>query len=306
MSSTSTWPRRYADSEGSRNALAHTSEGFVRSKKGGNAVIFGDTHCGCRVGLCHPDGFRMDDGGLYRPSAFQRKIWAMWRFFWDEFVPEATRGEPFDAVHIGDAIDGSHHNSTTQISHNLEDQRRHAQMILEPVVKACRNYYHIRGTEAHVGQTAEDEEALARSLGAIPNEVGQHARFDLWLKVGDSLGHILHHIGTTGSQAYEATAVHKELTEEMLEAARWGSRIPDWIVRGHRHRYLRTEIPTARGHAIAAVTPAWQGKTPFAWKIPGARLSTPQFGGLVVRQAPDGEVFIRPKVWTVDRSRTEG
>lgn len=280
-----------------------------RGKRSGisNAVVVSDTHVGCRLALCHPDGFQMDDGGVYRPSIFQKKVWAMWEYFWKEFVPEATRGEPFYVVHNGDAIDGSHHGSTTQISHNLEDQRRHAHKILKPIVELCEGrYYHIRGTEAHVGQTAEDEEALARSLNAIPNDQGQYARFDLWLKVGDSLGHLLHHIGSTGSQAYEATAVHKELTEEILEAARWGNRVPDWIVRSHRHRYLRTEIPTARGHSISAVTPCWQGKTPFAWKIPGARLSTPQFGGLVVRQAPDGEVFIRPKVWTVDRSKTEG
>lgn len=280
-----------------------------RAKRKGicNAVIVSDFHVGCRLALCHPDGFETDDGGIYKPSAFQRKVWAMWRYFWDVFVPDATRGEPYYVVGNGDAIDGSHHNSTTQITHNLEFQRRHAHKILAPIVALAEGrYYHIRGTDAHVGQSGEDEEALARSLGAIPNEIGQHARPDLWLRVGTSLGHILHHVGTTGSQAYEATAVHKELTEEILEAARWGNDIPDWIIRSHRHRYIRTEIPTARGHSIAAVTPAWQGKTSFAWKIPGARLSTPQFGGLVVRQSPDGEVFVRPKVWTVERSRTEG
>jgi hypothetical protein len=51
------------------------------------------------------------------------------------------------------------------------------------------------------------------------------------------------------------------------------------------------------------VTPCWQGKTPFVWKIPGGRLSTPQFGGIVIRWAD--ELFVRPKVWTVDRSKTE-
>lgn len=271
-----------------------------------NLVVVSDTHVGCRVGLCHPDGFQMDDGGLYKPSKFQLDVWGMWRAFWDDFVPDATRGEPFAICHNGDAIDGSHHNSTTQISHNFEDQRRHAEKILKPLVDLCEGrYYHIRGTEAHVGQSAEHEEALARALGAKPNKVGQHARYDLWINVGTSLGHLLHHIGSTGSQAYEATAPHKELTESILEAARWGKQPPDWIVRSHRHRHIETRIPTARGTAIVSVSPCWQGKTPFAWKIPGARLSTPQFGGLVVRQAPDGEVFIRPKVWTIDRSETE-
>jgi len=271
-----------------------------------NLVVISDIHVGCRVGLMPSEGYVPDDGGRVMPSDLQLKLWSMWREFWDDFVPAATRGEPYAVCFNGDAIDGSHHGSVTQWTHNLEDQRRCAESILAPIVDNAARYYHIRGTEAHVGSSSQDEEALARNLGAIPNDAGQYARFDLWIMVGKYLGHLLHHIGTTGSQAYEATAVHKELTESFGEAARWGERPPDFIIRSHRHRYIKTEIPTERGHAFAAVTPSWQGKTPFVWKIPGGRLSTPQFGGLVVRQSDtDGELFLRPKVWTLKRSRVE-
>ena len=77
-------------------------------------VVVSDTHSGCRVGLIHPDGIRLDGGGRYLPSAMQLKMWALWREFWDEWVPEVTRGEPYDIVHNGDVIDGVHHNATTQ------------------------------------------------------------------------------------------------------------------------------------------------------------------------------------------------
>ena len=40
------------------------------------------------------------------------------------------------------------------------------------------------------------------------------------------------------------------------------------------------------------------------WKIAGARLTTPQFGGLVVR-FKDDELFVRKRIWTVERSRVE-
>ena len=89
-----------------------------------NLIIVSDTHCGCRLALCGPEPIKVDGGGQYLASDFQRKMWALWREFWDEWVPEVTRGEPYDLVHNGDAIDGSHHNSTTQISHNIEDQIR--------------------------------------------------------------------------------------------------------------------------------------------------------------------------------------
>lgn len=270
-----------------------------------NVVVVSDTHIGCKVALC-PEAAPLDDGGTYMPSAMQTKIRGHWNEFWDEWVPEATHGEPFVVVHNGDCIDGVHHGSTTQWSHNLEDQGSAAVEMLKPIVEACEGrYYHIRGTEAHVGKSAVEEERVAKRLGAIPNAEGQHSRYELWLNLGGRLVHLLHHVGATGSQAYEATAVHKELVEMYTEAGRWGQRPPDMIVRSHRHRCIKTSIPTANTFAQVVVTPCWQAKTPFAWKIPGARVSTPQFGGILLRVSDEGILFSREKVWTLDRSATE-
>lgn len=278
-------------------------------------VVVSDTHCGCRMAITPPEPMRVDGGGQYVPSDFQKKLWAFWTVFWDEWVPEVTRGEPYDIVHNGDAIDGSHHNSTTQISHNIEDQIRIAERVIGPRAAACRRlggtYYHIRGTEAHVGQSGEFEERLARNLGAKPNDQGQYARFDLWKRVGKPtkrvsapLVHLLHHIGTTSSAAHEASAVNAEMTAEYVEAARWNREPPDFVVRSHRHRSIAVDLNSAKGYAAAVVTPAWQGKTPYVWKIPGARISEPQIGGIAIRQG-DEEFYYRRRVWSFDRSAEE-
>lgn len=279
-----------------------------RDRRVKNLIVVSDTHCGCRLGLAPPGVIPLDGGGSYRISKAQGQMYALWREFWDTWVPEVTKGEPFDVVHNGDAVDGRHHNSTTQISHNLEDQSRIAELVLRPIVKQCKDsggtYYHIRGTEAHVGQSGENEERLARSLGAKPNEEGQHARFDLWKRVGSCLVHLLHHVGTTGSAAHEASAVNAELTAEYVEAARWHREPPDFIVRSHRHRSIAVDLNSAKGYAAAIVTPAWQLKTPYVWKIPGARISEPQFGGILIRQG-DEEFYYRRRVWSIDRSVEE-
>jgi hypothetical protein len=278
-----------------------------------NLVVISDTHSGCRLGL-YPWAarIRVDDGGFYVPSEFQQQVWQFWREFWDTWVPEATNGEPFDLVHNGDAIDGVHHNSTTQISHNTKDQKKIAVAAIKPEVDRCLKmggtYYHIRGTEAHVGKSGVYEEELAEELGAKPNAQGQHARYDLWKRVGGSDGplvHLLHHIGTTSSSARETSAVNAELAAEFNEAAQWGRVPPDIIVRSHRHRYSAIELPTKRGRATAVVTPCWQGKTPFAWKIAGARLTEPQFGGLVIRYNDEGVFYVRSFVKSMDRSPEE-
>lgn len=269
-----------------------------------NLVVVSDIHCGSAVGLMPRNGVVLDDGGQYGPSSLQLKLCDMWDEFWNDFVPDATRGEPYGVLFNGDALDGKPHGSVAQITDNMEVQERIAREVLAPVVAGAERYWHVRGTEAHVGKSAQHEESLARSLGAIPDAIGNHARYDLWIRIGNRLVHALHHVGTTGSTAYEATAVHKELVEELTEAARWGEEPPDCIIRSHRHRHILTEIPTSRGRAIATVTPAWQGKTPFVWKIPGGRLAPPQFGGLVVRYA-HGRLFVDPKVWTPTRSAVE-
>lgn len=273
-----------------------------------NLIVFSDTHCGCRLGLCPPGPIPLDDGGTYQASAFQLKMWAMWREFWDVWVPEVTRKEPYDIVHNGDVIDGVHHNSTTQVSQNIEDQLRIADRVLRKEVERCRarggQYYHVRGTAAHVGQSSVWEEQLAARLGAKPNKEGQHARYDLWKHVGGALVHLLHHVGTTSSAAHEASAVNAELTAEYVESARWGHRPPDFVVRSHRHRSIAVDINSAKGYAAAIVTPGWQGKTPFAWKVAGARISEPQFGGIAIRQG-DEEFYYRRRVWSIDRSAAE-
>jgi hypothetical protein len=273
-----------------------------------NLIVVSDTHCGCRLGLIAPGQTRLDGGGFYVPSKFQEKMWSYWREFWDSWVPTVTHGEPYDVVHNGDAIDGSHHNSTTQISHNIEDQIRIAEAVMSAEVERCKasggTYYHIRGTEAHVGQSGEYEERLARNLGAKPNGEGQYARFDLWKRVGGALVHLLHHIGTTSSAAHESSAVNAELTASYVEAARWNREPPDYIVRSHRHRSIAVDMNSAKGYASAIVTPAWQGKTPYVWKVPGARLSEPQIGGIIIRQGNE-EHHYRRWVRTFDRSAEE-
>lgn len=279
-----------------------------KKKPVNNLIVISDLHTGCRLGLCPPKPIPLDDGGTYQLSKLQFKLWSWWREFWDKWVPKVTKGEPFAVLVNGDSLDGVHHNSTTQISQNLADQALIAEMILRPVVKSCSGrFYMIRGTEAHVGKSGVEEERLAKTLGAIPNDQGQYARFELWARVGDGncLIHALHHIGTTGSSAYETSAPHKELMNAFTEAAQEGREPPMMVVRAHRHRHIETKVKTEKqGYAHSFVTPGWQLKTPFAFKIAGARQSQPQIGGSLIRQG-DEDHFTRHFVKRLPRPKVE-
>lgn len=280
-----------------------------------NLVIVSDLHMICRLGLFPGDGFtlRLDSGGVYRASRLQSIVWDWWCEFWDEWVPTATRGEPYSVVVNGDAVDGgAHHGNTTHISANPEDQERLALYVLKPIRERAVRFYMVRGTEAHAGQSGCSEESIARQLGAVPDRDGHFSRYRLRLRVGRGLVDIAHHIGTTGSMAYETSAIQKELEQIYAGAARWGDEPPDVVVRSHRHTHAETRVHitkrfggrTVQGIATSCTTPGWQLRTPFSWKIPGGRRSRPQFGGVLVR-CGDEEVYTRAYVRSIEEVEIE-
>jgi len=279
-----------------------------------NVILISDTHCGCRQAIINPKvKITLDGGGSYEASPFQIDLWnKKWVILWNTIVPRWTKKEPFVIIHLGDIMDSVHHNSTTQISQNPVDQKRIAKTVLYPLtqMKGFSGLYIIRGTEAHSGASSHMEEELAQELGAIPDNCGNYARYELWKYVGTgsiakrALIHCMHHIGTTGSQHYESTAIHKELIEALVEAGRWGSRAPDYVIRGHRHRYIATRIASDTGHSMGVVVPGWQGKTPFVFRMPGSRQSVPQFGAVLIRAGKE-EHYLREQCWVGSRQIPE-
>ena len=272
-----------------------------------NLIVVSDPHVGCQMGLMHPDGARLDASNIVKPNRLQLQTWEWWRSFWDEWVPRVTRGEAFDVCINGDLMDGRHHNATTQWSQSLSDQSTHAELLLRPIVDVCKRLYVVRGTEAHSGPAGEEEEKLAKALGAVPNEDGNYARFELWKRVGGPGGplcHLLHHIGVTGRAHYESSAPQAELMAEMTESGRAGEAAPDYSIRSHRHRFIKTLNPSKRHECAAIVTPGWQWKTPFIYKTAGGRVTEPQFGGILIRQG-DEEFYSRHWCRSASRPRVE-
>lgn len=267
-----------------------------------NVIVVSDLHCGCRLGLC-PPSVDLDDGGTYKASKLQNKIWAWWNEFWTKWVPDVTHGEDYTVVINGDPLDGVHHQSVTQISQNITDQIRIAKQALGPVVERCKGrFYMIRGTEIHGGKSGQDEEKLAEMLGAVKDKEGRFARWELWLRVGKALCHFTHHIGTTGRTHYETSAVMAEMAEMLVEAGRFGLEPPDVIVRSHRHRCIEVKLPTSLSYGYSFTTAGWQLKTPFAYRIAGGRVTTPQIGGSLIRMG-DQDLFTRHKIWNIERAQ---
>jgi hypothetical protein len=234
-------------------------------------------------------------------------MWECWETFWHDWVTHIVRGQPFAVVMNGDVIEGVHHGAVSQWTQNVSLQAECATAILAPIVERVgpEHFFLVRGTEAHAGSSASAEESMGRELGLPKRLEGQRSLWELKLKLGEYVVHFMHHIGTSGSTSYESTAPMAEYASAMTEAARWRARPPDALVRSHRHRSIKITIPaevgddSRRADAFVVITPGWQGKTPLAWRIAGARQSKPQIGGVAII-AGDEELYSRHKVWTAD------
>ena len=262
-------------------------------------AVVSDLHVGCRMALMPRNGIAVDDGTLVSPTPMQLKLNDMWDEFW-RWVRAESRGEPFAVVVNGDALEGVHHNAVTPWSQNHDDQRRACETILRPVAQqAAGRFYMVRGTEAHVGASAQNEEQVARSLGAVRNEEGQHAHWQLWMRFGGALVHFAHHIGTTSSPFAASSGLQREMVSGYVESGRWGDEPASVYVRSHRHFSSEVREPSSHGLTTVVVTPAWQLKTPFGHRIAG-RMMQPQIGGILLCSGDQGP-YVKSKVWRIER-----
>ena len=261
-------------------------------------VVVSDLHCGSTSGLC-PPVVTLDDGGTYRQSKYQAWLWRLWLEFWTAWVPTVTRGEPYAVVVNDDAIEGNHHGITSVISANVSTQSAIALEVLSGPRTRAASFYITRGTEAHDGKACEAVEVLARMLDA--KRCGTNASWwELDLLLGGRHVNLAHHIGTTSSAAYEASALNRELVAALAEAAQWCQSVPDVLVRSHRHRFAAVELPSRSGSVQCVVTPGWQLQTPFARKI--ATMRVPQIGGLCLSAEDDG-IRVRRRIWAPEKTK---
>jgi len=268
-------------------------------------IVISDTHVGSYMGLCPPDGIRLDNGAMMTPNKYQRFLWECWQDLWENWVPKTCKGAKKKIlVHNGDAIQGTELRQVDAVP-SEQSQKAAFVEIMKPIIKKFDDFYMVRGTEAH-GRTGEQStEELAQALKTTPEEpTGNHSRSELWLedKENDVITNYSHHIGFTNSAAYESSAPMRELISAEIEAAQWGARLPQVIVRSHRHRYTKVVIPTNRKSDITCViTPSWQLKT--VWSYKADRLRMPHIGAIAII-TENGEWEIKRKLYMTPRPMT--
>lgn len=265
-------------------------------------AVVSDTHCNSTVGLCPEPGVALDDGGGYQPTKAQVWLWRCWSDYWSRVSKIVTESEArLWVLFNGDLVDGDHHGTNQIISRNLKTQHTIAMQCLElPMALEPEHVFVVRGTEVHVGQSAQHEEWIADELNAEPDiDTGAKSWWHLRFEANGTRIEAKHHgrrglrPWTTGS-AIELLAA--QIAYEYIGVA--ADEMPHLAIRSHVH--LCRESVNAPVRTIT--TPAWQLGTGYTNRFE----SLADVGGLIVTCRDGGDYELhkqiyeprRPSVWT--------
>lgn len=243
-------------------------------------LVASDLHCGSTLGLCPPYGAPLDDGGLYLPSEAQKALWSCWLDMIGQVEGTLRPGDALRVCLNGDVYDGDHHRTAQIVSKNLAaTQHEIAVEVLRPLLALDpASIFVVRGTEAHVGASAQWEERLARQIGAV--ECPETNASSWWHLQVESEGVLLDfaHHGRLGTRPWTKLTGLSTLVSEIIgAAATHGTPIPHLAVRSHYHQWA----DTADNYACRLIQLAgWQLSTAFVHRI--AAGSIPHVGGLIL------------------------
>lgn len=236
-----------------------------------NLIVISDLHINSTVGLC-AEAPGLDDGGNYCPSKSQR--WLKEKFDDFHYFCNNLGGENIFVLN-GDVVDVNRHSQHQLITSNISNIISHAESLINPLINGNKVFL-VRGTEAHVGQSGEIEDILAKKIYAEEID-GRYSHWQLNLNVEGVLFDITHH-GTVGSKPWNKySALSSTASEMIINAVTFNQQLPNVVIRSHRHTFADTHD----NFPVRIIsTPAWQLSTAFSYRI-GSGLA--DIGGLVFR-----------------------
>jgi hypothetical protein len=214
----------------------------------------------------------LDDGGEYRASKAQRWLFGNWEKYWER-VAEVRDNEKATliAVFNGDLVDGAHHKTTQIITENPNAQAAvvNAAMAV-PLGLKPDHIVVVRGTEAHVGNSASAEERIADGLRrdkrpVISDPETKTSSWWHWRAEIEGVRLDITHHGRAGQREHTKRGILNLYAHDILLAhVKAGHMPPHLCFRAHHHTWDDTESACP---VRVVRTGAWQLATGYVHKV---------------------------------------
>jgi len=193
-------------------------------------------------------------------SEGQKTIQSYW---YDRFIPTAKEFNVDTIIHFGDAIQGCNpkEGGIDCLSPNIDFQKADFVNLMKPVVKD-RVYHQFSGTMYHESRDTRIHSDLVDKLQPYCKKAYFHNKFaNIKLKGTEKTLNCAH--AATSALIYPATVIDRELTFAKVAAAEGRIPLPDYLIRGHLHRYLHLDYPDIHGVQL----PGWMAWYPLGDKV---------------------------------------
>lgn len=232
--------------------------------------IASDIHAGGTTAACPPE-VMLDDGGSYHFSKTQAWLFQCLGDFWNRVSAVRDQsGARLFAVLNGDLVEGHHHRTSQVLSSNPIAQRRVNAACMQLMLDTNpEKLLVVRGTDAHAGESAHSEEAIAEGLAekwpvVRDPDTGSFSWRHLKMELQGVRLDIGHH-GRAGFREHtRMNAVAMYAHDIILAHVKRGEPWPHLCVRAHHHRFADSSnaAPTR-----VLTSGAFQFKTGFGYKI---------------------------------------
>lgn len=219
-----------------------------------------DTHTGATMGL-NPQDWLSFDGRIITHNALQEIIYAQWLEDWQrvaELRLQSTTWPRLIVIHVGDAVDGDHHETTELVTARVDEQERMHVKVMGDALELAGfdttkgdelNY--IAGSEAHTGEGASSEERIVRMLLGDNATGGTRVHRVLRRKINNVLIRATHHGPAVGGKIYNrSNPLRSHLTSEYYNWLECGEIIPRFYLCGHRHQFAHAAIENQLGQVV--------------------------------------------------------
>jgi len=184
-------------------------------------------------------------------------------YWYNNFIPTAKKFRVDTIIHFSDAIQGANprEGGVSSISPNIDFQKADFVNLMKPLVKD-RIYHQFSGTIYHEALSVRIHRDITDQLRPYCKKAYFHNKFaNIKLRGTKKVLNCAH--AATSALIYPATVIDRELTFAKVAFAEGRIPWPNYIIRGHLHRYLHLDYPDIHGVQL----PGWMAWYPLGDKV---------------------------------------
>ena len=215
---------------------------------------------------------------LNHPEALNSGQKVIQSYWYDNFIPTCEKFNVDTIIHFGDAIQGANpkEGGVSSLSPNMDYQKEDFVNLMKPLVKD-RIYHQLSGTKYHEALTTRLHKDLVEKLEPYCKRAVFHGKFaNIRLEGTEKILNCAH--AATSALIYPATVIDRELTFAKMAVAEGRVPRPDYLIRGHLHRYIHIDYPDVHGIQL----PGWQAWYPLGDKVRLYGRTQPDIGGVLL------------------------